>query len=722
MIEGGGLGVFPPEEIGPHRRADRQRRGRHRRRATRPRPSRWPSSTCRTSRARWPSGSAPTSGCCARSSPRTGCASTTSAPVIETLADTGSVLELRRHFGLGMVTALVRDRGPADRHDRQQPGPPRRRHRQRRRPTRPPASCSCATPSTSRSCAVRHAGDHGRARGREDGARAPLQPAVRHRRQPHRADLHGRAAQGATGSAPSPWPAARQGAVLRGVVADRRVRRHGPRGPGQARLPQRAGRHRRPGRAAGPVRRAGRPGLRAGQGHPPGRRPSASTTSSTRWTPGAGWSTGCARSPVASVPPPPAGSTSGDDLGPVRARVCASSGCPARSRPCTAASSSPTSVPTSSRSSRRTGDPLRPTRRCSSPSTPGRPVVSSTPLVRRRTAPSSSPGPTWCSSARTVRRSAAIAPGRVRHPSLVVTVVTPFGHDRPRAAGRPRTSSSTPWRCGCTPPGDPMREPLAVGRAAGRDHPRPVRGLGHAAWRCGPAGRPAGTGRRRGPAAVRSLLCQPYFDLGLSYTGIERDRNGMPFPMTIVPAADGYLGVNVLTRRSGSCCPRSPAHVDLLDDPELADARRSRPPRPASSRPRSPSGPPTRSGSRSSSRARNGGSPSASSRTIDEIRHHGPARRRGRSSQPVARSGVGHRRWRPAVCRSSSTAERRAPVGAAPRSATRRRAASPGPAPTRRRRRRPVRGPLSGITDRRPLDVLVRAADVRACSPSTAPT
>src|SRR5208337_1015627 len=44
--------------------------------------------------------------------------------VIETLADTGTVLELRRHFGLGMVTAL----------------------------TRPPGSCNFATPSTSRSC------------------------------------------------------------------------------------------------------------------------------------------------------------------------------------------------------------------------------------------------------------------------------------------------------------------------------------------------------------------------------------------------------------------------------------------------------------------------------------------------------------------------------------------------------------------------------------------
>ena len=31
--------------------------------------------------------------------------------VVETLADTGSVLEIRRHFGLGMVTSLIRIEG-----------------------------------------------------------------------------------------------------------------------------------------------------------------------------------------------------------------------------------------------------------------------------------------------------------------------------------------------------------------------------------------------------------------------------------------------------------------------------------------------------------------------------------------------------------------------------------------------------------------------------------
>ena len=42
-----------------------------------------------------------------------------------------------------------------------------------------------------------------------------------------------------------------QGAAVHGGLADRRVRRHGPRGRGEARLPQRAGRDRRPRRAQG---------------------------------------------------------------------------------------------------------------------------------------------------------------------------------------------------------------------------------------------------------------------------------------------------------------------------------------------------------------------------------------------------------------------------------------------------------------------------------------
>ena len=78
---------------------------------------------------------------------------------VETLADTGSVLELRREFARGMVTALIRVEGRPVGVDRQRPDAPRRRDRFATAPTRPRASCSCATRTTSRccSCATRRA-------------------------------------------------------------------------------------------------------------------------------------------------------------------------------------------------------------------------------------------------------------------------------------------------------------------------------------------------------------------------------------------------------------------------------------------------------------------------------------------------------------------------------------------------------------------------------------
>ena len=88
-----------------------QRRGRHRPLPTRPRPCRSPSGTCRTSRGRWRRGTVPIRRCCARSCRRTASAPTTSARAVELLFDTGSVLELRRDFGIGMITALARIEG-----------------------------------------------------------------------------------------------------------------------------------------------------------------------------------------------------------------------------------------------------------------------------------------------------------------------------------------------------------------------------------------------------------------------------------------------------------------------------------------------------------------------------------------------------------------------------------------------------------------------------------
>ncbi len=101
--------------------------------------------------------------------------------MIDALFDAGSVLELRREFGVGMVTALARIEG---------------------RPVgvvaNNPTHLAGAIDTDGADKAarfmqlcdafdlpivslVRHAGDHGRPGGRGDGAGAPLQPAVRRR-------------------------------------------------------------------------------------------------------------------------------------------------------------------------------------------------------------------------------------------------------------------------------------------------------------------------------------------------------------------------------------------------------------------------------------------------------------------------------------------------------------------------------------------------------------
>ena len=111
MVEGGGLGVFRPEEIGPIKVHAGQRHHRHRWSRTRPRRSRSPRSTSPTSRGRWRTGRAPTSACCAASIPENRLRVYDIRKVIELIADEGSVLELRPKFGLAMVTAFIRIEG-----------------------------------------------------------------------------------------------------------------------------------------------------------------------------------------------------------------------------------------------------------------------------------------------------------------------------------------------------------------------------------------------------------------------------------------------------------------------------------------------------------------------------------------------------------------------------------------------------------------------------------
>ena len=153
MIEGGGLGVFTPGGSRPDRRcrcangvvdiavADEAEAVRVAKQISLLLPGR-----------RSASGTAPTSACCATRSRRTGCASTTCARSSRRSPTRTRCSNCARDFGLGMVTALDPHRGPAGRASSPTTRCIWRRDRQPTAPTRPRASCSCATRSTCRCC------------------------------------------------------------------------------------------------------------------------------------------------------------------------------------------------------------------------------------------------------------------------------------------------------------------------------------------------------------------------------------------------------------------------------------------------------------------------------------------------------------------------------------------------------------------------------------------
>ena len=115
--------------------------------------------------------------CCATSIPENRLRVYDVRAVIDGLADTGSVLELRAAFGVGMVTALARIEGRPVGIVANNPAPPRRRHRRRRRRQGGALPPAVRRVRPAGAVPVRHAGVHGRAGGREDRAGAPRQPA-----------------------------------------------------------------------------------------------------------------------------------------------------------------------------------------------------------------------------------------------------------------------------------------------------------------------------------------------------------------------------------------------------------------------------------------------------------------------------------------------------------------------------------------------------------------
>ena len=163
MIEGGGLGVFDPQEVGPIdvqdangvvdlRVADERRRGRGRQALPRVLP-----------RRRSRDGAAARPGRAARPHPR--------QPQAHLRHPHGHRRAARRAcsscaagFGAGIVTALARVDGQAARRDRQQPDAPRRRDRRRRRRQGGALHAAVRRVRAADAVPLRHARLHGRAR------------------------------------------------------------------------------------------------------------------------------------------------------------------------------------------------------------------------------------------------------------------------------------------------------------------------------------------------------------------------------------------------------------------------------------------------------------------------------------------------------------------------------------------------------------------------------
>ena len=151
---------------------------------------------------------------------------------------------------------------------------------------------------------------------------------------------------------------------------------------------------------------------------------------------------------------------------------------------------------------------------------------------------------------------------------LVITRITPFGPTGVHAGWLADDITLLAMSGWMNTTGRPEREPLACGSLFA--HTLPGLAAAAATLMGLHARRRTGTGQLIDVSQQEVLiLTQPYTTVGYSYSRMERARNGMPFPMTIVPAADGYLGINVLTQPQWEALCAFAGQLDLLDDERL---------------------------------------------------------------------------------------------------------------------------------------------------------
>ena len=186
--------------------------------------------------------------------------------VIDALCDDGSVLELRGGWAPGMVTALARVEGRRVGDRGQRSCVPRRRDRRRWCRQGGPVPAAVRRVRPARGVPVRHARVHGRARARSARGGPPRQPDVRHRRQPDRAVRDDRPPQGLRPRRAGHGRRIVEGAVVLRLVAHRGVRRHEHRGCGAARPRPGVGGDRRPRRTRAEVPVVGEASVRERRG------------------------------------------------------------------------------------------------------------------------------------------------------------------------------------------------------------------------------------------------------------------------------------------------------------------------------------------------------------------------------------------------------------------------------------------------------------------------
>ena len=227
MIEGGGLGVHEPGEVGPDRRPARKRRGR---------PARAPTTREAVALARrylsyfhGPDRSRRRArpAAAARARPgATASASTTCGAVARRRCSTRArCSSCADGFGAGMITALARVDGRPLGVLAQRPDASRRRDRRRRRRQGGALPAAVRRIRPARAVPLRHPRLHGRPGGRAHSDRAPLRAPVPQRRQPDVPIGHDRAAQGLRAGRPGDGRRRLQGAAVHRRLADLGVRR-----------------------------------------------------------------------------------------------------------------------------------------------------------------------------------------------------------------------------------------------------------------------------------------------------------------------------------------------------------------------------------------------------------------------------------------------------------------------------------------------------------------